>query len=82
MLYVHSSMGAIALKPANVLIKKCGNRRLYDSSNIRYLNLDDIAGFIREGRDVKVVDAKTGLDLTRVTPTQIKRLAERAVPHA
>jgi polyhydroxyalkanoate synthesis repressor PhaR len=35
------------------------------------VNLDDIAGFIREGRDVQVVDAKTGLDLTRVTLTQI-----------
>ena len=35
------------------------------------MNLDDIAGFIREGRDVQVVDAKTGQDLTRVTLTQI-----------
>ena len=57
--------------PEPVLIKKYGNRRLYDSSNSRYVNLDDIAGFIREGRDVKVVDAKDGQDLTRVTLTQI-----------
>ncbi|MBZ5664543.1 MAG: polyhydroxyalkanoate synthesis regulator DNA-binding domain-containing protein [Acidobacteriia bacterium] len=59
------------MKPNSVVIKKYGNRRLYDSSNSRYVNLDDIAGFIREGRDVQVVDAKTGLDLTRVTLTQI-----------
>jgi len=59
------------MKPAPVLIKKYGNRRLYDSSNSQYVNLDDIAGFIREGRDVQVVDAKTGRDLTRVTLTQI-----------
>jgi polyhydroxyalkanoate synthesis repressor PhaR len=33
--------------------------------------LDDIAALIREGRDLKVVDAKSGQDLTRVTLTQI-----------
>jgi polyhydroxyalkanoate synthesis repressor PhaR len=35
------------------------------------VNLDDIAALIREGTDLKVVDAKTGHDLTRVTLTQI-----------
>ena len=59
------------MKPATIIIKKYGNRRLYDSTNSRYVNLDEIAGFIREGKDVKVVDAKTGQDLTRVTLTQI-----------
>ena len=59
------------MKPAPVAIKKYGNRRLYDSSNSQYVNLDDIAGFVREGREVQVVDAKTGRDLTRVTLTQI-----------
>ena len=59
------------MKPAPVVIKKYGNRRLYDSSSSQYVNLDDIAGFIREGRDVQVVDARTGQDLTRVTFTQI-----------
>jgi polyhydroxyalkanoate synthesis repressor PhaR len=59
------------MKPAPVLIKKYGNRRLYDSSSSRYVNLDDIAGFIREGKDVQIVDVKTGQDLTRVTLTQI-----------
>jgi len=59
------------MKPAPVVIKKYGNRRLYDSLNSKYVNLDDIAGFIREGREVQVVDAKTGQDLTRVTLTQI-----------
>lgn len=59
------------MKPAPVVIKKYGNRRLYDSSSSQYVNLDDIAGFVREGKDVQVVDAKTGQDLTRVTLTQI-----------
>ena len=59
------------MKPSLIVIKKYGNRRLYDSSSSQYVNLDDIAGFIREGKDVQVVDAKTGQDLTRVTLTQI-----------
>src|SRR5579862_3265100 len=59
------------MKTTSVLIKKYGNRRLYDSSNSQYVNLDDLARLIREGKDVQVVDAKTGKDLTRVTLTQI-----------
>ena len=59
------------MPPATVVIKKYGNRRLYDTAGSRYVNLDEIARLIREGKDVKVVDAKTGQDLTRVTLTQI-----------
>ena len=59
------------MKPATIIIKKYGNRRLYDSTASKYVNLDEIAAFVREGKDVKVVDAKTGQDLTRVTLTQI-----------
>jgi len=56
---------------AQVTIKKYGNRRLYDTGASRYVNLDDIARLIRGGKDVKVLDAKTGSDLTRVILTQI-----------
>jgi polyhydroxyalkanoate synthesis repressor PhaR len=59
------------MKPSTILIKKYGNRRLYDTTSSRYVNLDDLAGHIRAGRDVRVVDAKTGQDLTRVLLTQI-----------
>ena len=54
-----------------VVIKKYPNRRLYDTSSGRYVNLDDVAILIRQGTDVQVVDARTGEDLTRVTLTQI-----------
>jgi len=54
-----------------VIIKKYGNRRLYDTSTSRYINLEEIATLVREGKEVRVVDAKTGEDLTRVTLTQI-----------
>lgn len=59
------------MEPATILIKKYGNRRLYDTAGSRYVNLEDIATLIRKGKDVKVVDAKTDQDLTRVTLTQI-----------
>jgi len=59
------------MKTSTVVIKKYGNRRLYDTGASRYVNLDDVAALVREGKDVKVIDAKTGQDLTRVTLTQI-----------
>jgi polyhydroxyalkanoate synthesis repressor PhaR len=59
------------VKPGTIVIKKYGNRRLYDTAGSRYVNLDDIARFVREGKEIQVVDAKTGQDLTRVTLTQV-----------
>ncbi len=59
------------VKPGRAVIKKYANRRLYDTSASRYINLEDIAALIRKGADVQVVDAKTGQDLTRVTLTQV-----------
>lgn len=56
---------------ATVVIKKYANRRLYDTSSSRYINLEDIATMIRNGKEVKVVDAGSGEDITRVTLTQI-----------
>jgi polyhydroxyalkanoate synthesis repressor PhaR len=64
------------MAPAKVVIKKYENRRLYDTTRSRYVNLDDIAVLIREGTPVQVVDAKTGEDLTQVTLMQI--VAENA----
>jgi polyhydroxyalkanoate synthesis repressor PhaR len=54
-----------------VVIKKYENRRLYDTENSRYVNLDEVAEMVRDGVDVQVVDAVTGEDLTRVVLTQI-----------
>jgi polyhydroxyalkanoate synthesis repressor PhaR len=66
------SMDRTKMEPGGkVVIKKYGNRRLYDTAASRYVNLDEVAGFIRQGQDVQVVDAKTGKDLTRVVLTQI-----------
>jgi len=57
--------------PESVLIKRYPNRRLYDTSAGKYVNLADVAATVRQGTEVKVVDAKTGEDLTRVILTQI-----------
>jgi polyhydroxyalkanoate synthesis repressor PhaR len=59
------------VKPGPVVIKKYGNRRLYDTSSSRYINLEDVAALIRKGTDVQVIDATSGEDLTRVVLTQI-----------
>lgn len=59
------------MKTSVILIKKYGNRRLYDTTGSRYVNLDDLAAHIRAGGEVRVVDASTGQDLTRVILTQI-----------
>jgi polyhydroxyalkanoate synthesis repressor PhaR len=47
------------------LIKKYANRRLYDSSQSRHITLDDIRGLIVKGEKIKVVEDKTGTDITR-----------------
>jgi polyhydroxyalkanoate synthesis repressor PhaR len=59
------------MKPGAVVIRKYPNRRLYDTSAGRYVNLEDVAALIRRGVDVQVTDAKTGEDITRVVLTQI-----------
>jgi polyhydroxyalkanoate synthesis repressor PhaR len=54
-----------------VIIKKYENRRLYNTTDSRYINLDEVARMVQEGHDVKVLDAATGEDLTRLVLTQI-----------
>lgn len=54
-----------------LLIKRYASRRLYNTETSDYVTLEDIAGFIRDGRDVKVVDLKSGDDLTRQYLLQI-----------
>lgn len=64
-------------------VKKYGNRRLYDSEGSRYLTLEEIAERVRLGEDLRVVDARTGQDLTQVTLAQLileSRGAARLLP--
>ena len=54
-----------------VLIKKYGNRRLYDTGDSRYVTLEELAAKLRGGADLRVVDAQNGEDLTQSTLVQI-----------
>ncbi|MBB4838465.1 polyhydroxyalkanoate synthesis repressor PhaR [Sphingomonas kyeonggiensis] len=54
-----------------VIIKKYANRRLYNTETSSYITLDHLAAMTREGRDFKVVDAKTEEDITHNVLTQI-----------
>ena len=58
-------------KSSTLLIKRYASRRLYNTETSDYVTLDDIAGFIRSGRDVQIIDLKSGDDLTRQYLLQI-----------
>lgn len=59
----------MASKP--LLIKRYASRRLYNTETSDYVTLEDIAGFVRDGREVQIIDLKSGDDLTRQYLLQI-----------
>lgn len=54
-----------------VVIKKYANRRLYDTESSSYITLERLAEMVRQKRDFKVIDAKSGEDITHNVLTQI-----------
>ena len=60
---------AEAAKP--LLIKRYASRRLYNTETSDYVTLEDIGTFIRAGREVQIIDLKSGDDLTRQYLLQI-----------
>ena len=58
-------------KSDTLLIKRYASRRLYNTETSAYVTLEAIAGFIRDGREVQIVDLKSGDDLTRQYLLQI-----------
>ena len=54
-----------------VIIKKYANRRLYDTESSTYITLERLAEMVRQKREFKVVDAKSGDDITHQVLTQI-----------
>jgi len=61
----------LAQSTDTLLIKRYASRRLYNTETSDYVTLEDIARFIREGRQVQIVDLKSGDDLTRQYLLQI-----------
>ena len=53
------------------LIKRYGSRKLYDTEESRYVSLEELAGWIRHGQQIRVIDNKTQDDVTAQTLTQI-----------
>ncbi len=53
------------------IIKRYGNRKLYDTLDKAYVSLTDVAALVRAGETVKVLDQKSGEDLTAPTLMQI-----------
>jgi polyhydroxyalkanoate synthesis repressor PhaR len=60
------------------VIKRYSNRKLYDLQQSRYVTLDALERMIGEGKDLSVVDARTGDDLTSITLVQILLERERS----
>ncbi len=53
------------------LIKRYDSRKLYDTEESRYVGLDEIAAWVREGQEIRVVENGSGIDVTPQTLTQI-----------
>lgn len=53
------------------VIKRYGNRKLYDVAASEYVSLEQVAAIIRRGETVEVVDNVTGDDITAQTLTQV-----------
>ena len=64
-------MAASRSKDDVVIIKKYANRRLYDTESSTYITLERLAQMVRQKRQFKVVDAKSGEDITRGVLAQI-----------
>lgn len=54
-----------------ITIKKYANRRLYDTQRSCYITLEDLGVMVRDGQDFRVIDAKSGDDITHNVLTQI-----------
>jgi len=54
-----------------ITIKRYPNRKLYNTNARKYITLNGIAGLIKEGEEVEILDHSSGEDLTAVTLTQI-----------
>jgi polyhydroxyalkanoate synthesis repressor PhaR len=54
-----------------VVLKKYGNRRLYDTTASRYVTLVEVEAMVQRGIDIQVVDAKSGDDITKEVLVQL-----------
>src|SRR5256886_16041721 len=69
--FIMTSWGLPQRSVMAYVIKRYSNRKLYDTQESRYVTLEEIEEMIRAGKEISVVDAASGEDLTAVTLTQI-----------
>lgn len=64
-------------KPTSVVVKRYANRKMYDTHAKRYITLEEISSLVRDGTEVRVIDNKSGEDITGITLSQIVTEKER-----
>jgi polyhydroxyalkanoate synthesis repressor PhaR len=57
--------------PAQLVIKRYGNRRLYNTETQTYLNYSELTKLVREGQDIKVIDSISKDDVTKAVLIQL-----------
>jgi polyhydroxyalkanoate synthesis repressor PhaR len=57
--------------PGARIIKRYGNRRLYDQTRSRAVTMEDLGAAVRRGEDLRVLDGETGVDITKRVLVQI-----------
>ena len=62
-------------------IKRYSNRKLYNTAVKKYITLDELANFIRDGEEIVVIDNDSGEDITSITLTQIILEFEKKHPN-
>ncbi len=53
------------------LIKKYANRKMYDTTDKRYISRNQLAELIKKGEEVAIIDNRTGEDLTTAIVSQL-----------
>jgi len=54
-----------------IIIKRHGNRRLYNTETKNYVNYENLAELVRDGNDIKVIDSTTKEDVTKAVLIQV-----------
>jgi polyhydroxyalkanoate synthesis repressor PhaR len=54
-----------------IVLKKYGNRRIYDTMSSRYVTLGEVEAMVQQGKDILVTDARTGEDITKEILVQL-----------
>ncbi|MEZ5424672.1 MAG: polyhydroxyalkanoate synthesis repressor PhaR [Pyrinomonadaceae bacterium] len=57
--------------PDALIIKRYGNRRLYNTETKSYVNYEELAKIVRDGHDIKVIDSKSKEDVTKAVLIQV-----------